>query len=391
MRDRLWPVLNVRRRETQAWGSSRRGAPRSMYDERVPICPRFRICLICAICGLLVGCAAQSPPRPPRVERPEAVRDLAASQVGATIELHFTLPDTATDGEGLTKPLEVEILRAVVHPGEKPGPAISATPLLSLQGVDLARHTFAGKVEYTDSLDRADFQRFVGSALTYQVRGLTRGFRGRPIESALSNTATVRILDVPEAPADPTVQSTASALDLRWSAPTRTLTGKPLTTVDRYRIYRSETGKPGSYSAVGESPETSFADANFEFGHLYAYRVRALLAEAGQTAESTDSPSVQIVPRDVFPPAAPAGLTGVYTTQGVDLIWSPDTEADLAGYNIYRSTAGGKPVKLNAELLRSPLYHDTAVTTGRYTYRVTAVDSNGNESAPSEGVSVDVP
>ena len=362
-----------------------------MDDGRVAPCSLSRIGVICAICGLLVGCAAQSPPRPPRVERPQAVRDLAAAQVGTGIELRFTLPDTATDGEGLTKPLEIDILRAVLSPGGKSGPVTAAAPLATLQGAALARRTSAGKVEFTDSLGRADFQRLVGGDLAYHVRGLTRGFRGRRIESALSNQATVRLLDVPEPPADLTVQARVSALDLRWSAPMHTVTGAPVTTPNRYRIYRSETGKLGSYGAIGESPDTSFSDADFEFGHLYAYRVRALLTEAGKTAESADSPSVAIAPRDVFPPGAPAGLTGVYTAKGVDLIWNPNTESDLAGYNVYRSTGDGKPVKLNTELLRSPLYHDTAVTAGRYTYRITAVDLNGNESPPSGEVNVDVP
>ncbi|HEV2426093.1 MAG TPA: hypothetical protein VGZ29_14780 [Terriglobia bacterium] len=342
--------------------------------------------------GLLVGCAAQSPPRPPRIERPETVKDLTAAQVGQIIDLHFTAPDKATDGQGLTKPLEIDLFRAAAPPGGKAAPAPSAPPLAVLKGSDLARLTSAGKLEYRDSLNRAEFQRLVGGFLTYQLRGLTRGFRGRPIESAPSNTAILRLLNVPEAPSGLAVDVTASALQLHWSAPSRTVTGQPVSAAGRYRIYRSDTGTPGSYTAVGESPDTSFSDASFDFGHLYVYRVRALITEASQSAESADSPAVEIVPRDVFPPAAPAGLSGVYTGKEVDLIWSPNTEADLAGYNIYRNTAGEKPVKLNAELLRSPLYRDTTATAGhRYTYRVTAMDTNDNESVPSEEAVVDVP
>jgi fibronectin type 3 domain-containing protein len=101
---------------------------------------------------------------------------------------------------------------------------------------------------------------------------------------------------------------------------------------------------------------------------------------------------VEVAPRDVFPPAAPAGLTGLYTSNAVELLWSPNTEPDLAGYNIYRGGAGEQPAKLNSALLPSPLYHDTSIAAGRrYTYHVTAVDLKGNESAPSQDVSVDVP
>jgi len=348
--------------------------------------------VICVICGLWLGCAAQSPPRPPRVQRPEAVRDLSATQVGTSVDLRFTVPDTATDGQGLTKPLEIVILRTVTRAGENPAPAMTSTPIVTLQGADLAQHISAGKLGYRDSSDRTEFQRLAGSTLTYQVRGVTRGFRGRPLESAPSKPATVRLLDVPRPPSGLAVEPSASALQLRWSAPTETVIGTAVSSVTRYRIYRSETGKPESYQPIGESPEATFSDASFEFGHLYSYRVRALVSEAGETAESADSASVQIIPRDVFPPAAPAGLTGLYTANGVELIWSPNPEPDLAGYNIYRIGSGGRPTKLNPELLLSPLYRDTAVTSGlRYTYRVTAVDKNGNESSPAAEVTVDVP
>jgi len=348
--------------------------------------------LLVSVAVMFGGCAAQSPPRPPRVQRPEAVSDLSVAQVGTSVELRFTVPDTATDGQSLTKPLEIVILRTVTRAGENPSPTMTSAPIATLQGADLAQYVPAGKLEYGDLFDHAEFQRLAGNTLTYQVRGLTRGFRNRTLESALSNAATVRLLDVPQPPSGLAVEPTASALQLRWSVPTETATGKAVNSSTRYRVYRSETGKPGSYQSIGESPDAAFSDASFEFGHLYSYRVRALVTEAGETAESADSASVGIVPRDVFPPMAPAGLTGLYTANGVELIWSPNPEPDLAGYNLYRTGSGGRSTKLNPELLLSPLYRDTAVTSGlRYTYRVTALDKNGNESSPSAEVTVDVP
>jgi hypothetical protein len=71
----------------------------------------------------------------------------------------------------------------------------------------------------------------------------------------------------------------------------------------------------------------------------------------------------------------------------VDLEWLDNTEPDLAGYNVYRSTTSGSGfVKLNHSLIlvsnfrdKTPL--DPAVT--NYFYRVTAVDTTGNESSVS--------
>ena len=93
----------------------------------------------------------------------------------------------------------------------------------------------------------------------------------------------------------------------------------------------------------------------------------------------------QITPRDVYPPPVPAGLSAVYTGQSVELIWTADVEADLAGYNVYRREEGGPFQKINKEPLITPIFRDSSAQAERsYFYRVTAVDLTGNESAPSE-------
>ncbi len=60
--------------------------------------------------------------------------------------------------------------------------------------------------------------------------------------------------------------------------------------------------------------------------------------------EGDDTPVVVVFAHDVFPPAVPTGLQAVFSGVGqapfVDLVWSPDTEADLAGYNIFRHEEG---------------------------------------------------
>jgi hypothetical protein len=328
------------------------------------------------------------------------VGDLSTTQAGPAIELRFTPPDVATDGELLTKPLEIEIFRSIASTSTKPGanpsaaqaPEMPSAPLITLKGTGLSRHAVNGKIEYRDEVAPADFSRLVGSTLTFGVRGLTRGFRGRPIESALSNTAQITLLDVPRPVQGLAVEVTESALELRWTPPEETMSGRPAGAIAGYRVYRSETGKPGSYRPVGEAREPSYGDAAFEFGHFYVYTVRVLAREDGHSAESLDSTAVEVVPRDTFPPAAPTGLTGLYTSGAVELIWNVSTEPDLAGYNIYRREEGGHAERINSELLRSPLFHDTAFAPGPHsTYWVTAVDLSGNESPASAEVEVEIP
>jgi hypothetical protein len=88
---------------------------------------------------------------------------------------------------------------------------------------------------------------------------------------------------------------------------------------------------------------------------------------------------------DTTPPAAPDGLAAVGSESGISLDWNDNTEADLAGYNVYRaSTAGGPFTKLNTSLVTASAFADAAAPAGATSYyRVTAVDTSNNESAPA--------
>ena len=87
-------------------------------------------------------------------------------------------------------------------------------------------------------------------------------------------------------------------------------------------------------------------------------------------------------PPDVAAPAAPTGLSATAGNAQVSLTWAPNTEPDLAGYNVFRRTAATPfAAPLNANLLTSPAYLDTAVVNEtEYIYAVRAVDVFANVS-----------
>ncbi len=356
--------------------------------------PSWYLPFALTVAFLFAGCAAVSPPKPPRIEKPQAVKDLYVIQVGFTLRISFTPPSLAMDGEGLTKPLEIEILRAVNPAGSTKMP--SALPVsstwITLAPADLAHHPEGQKLTEEKQLTPGEFRRSVGSTFILGVRSLTRAFRGRPVLSDPSNEAEVQILDVSGPVPNLQVLTTEHALDLAWAGPQTTLTGASIANFDTYRVYRSETGTAGSFRPIGETTDTHYRDRNFEFGTAYYYRVQAVFKQNGQVAESAGSAAVKIVPPDLFPPAAPVGLAAVYTSNAIELIWTANTEPDLSGYNVYRREAGenGRSEKLNKEILPTPLYRDGTVAVGHhYVYWVTAVDQARNESNPSATVNVE--
>ncbi|MBU4502958.1 MAG: Ig-like domain-containing protein [Nanoarchaeota archaeon] len=88
---------------------------------------------------------------------------------------------------------------------------------------------------------------------------------------------------------------------------------------------------------------------------------------------------------DTIPPSAPTGLTAMPGDTIVNLSWNPNSESDLAGYNLCRSEIQGGPyTKINPILITTTSYQDISLTNGiTYYYVLTAVDNVGNESSYS--------
>ena len=143
-------------------------------------------------------------------------------------------------------------------------------------------------------------------------------------------------------------------------------------------------------------------DHTAQMGQTYQYtaqRVRPVsLGGHPLEVRSSVSPPAMVAMRDTFPPHPPSGPEAVpggatAADRSIDLSWTPDTDADLAGYFVYRQevdakgVAAGTATRLNLTPVVGPAYRDqTAMAGHRYAYRVTAVDTAGNESAPSADV-----
>jgi hypothetical protein len=341
-------------------------------------------------CALFLGCGVAGPPHPPRVERPEPVTDLTAAQKGPAFELSFTRPRRAVDGQRLTKPLEIEIIRAVSPSGGAAPPSLEgAAPWFTVSADDVAKHAAGDKVTFDAKLSEAEIASSVGATFSLAVRGRTFGFRHRVLESESSNVVRAVFLDVSGPPESLQVKTTEKALELSWTAPQRSLSGKPLSGLAGYRVYRS-LGKPTAFQLRGETVSPALSDSEFAFDHTYFFKVCAWFKQGAQVAESQDSAVVEITPRDTFPPAAPQNVSGLFSADAVQLVWTTNTEPDLAGYNVYRREGDAAWRKMNPDLLRTPTFEDRAVQPGHsYVYRVTAVDLAHNESAPSDEIAVE--
>jgi hypothetical protein len=181
----------------------------------------------------------------------------------------------------------------------------------------------------------------------------------------------------PASPTGPVASGLVGSIRLVWNPSTEPdLAG--------YSVYRS-TGASGGFGVLGSQLTTSaYTDAAVAVETMYYYCVTATDAGGNESAASSVVSAKALDPA----PAAPAGLSSSGGAASIALDWADNTEPDIAGYSVYRSTSASGGFGLLGSQLTTSAYTDAAVAVGTtYYYCVTATDAGGNESAASSVVS----
>jgi hypothetical protein len=343
---------------------------------------------------VFTGCGSPKPPQPPSLKLPKPPSDLRAVRKGNKVLLSWTIPTVTTDRQTARSFGATDICRGLQPALTKCGTAVGqAAPLPAAGNVSGKKLTGT----YTDILPAMTENNATGFA-TYTIEVLNAEGQG----GGLSNQVHVTLAPTLPPPPDFAAHVSSKGVVLSWTgdAPAPTAQLRYV-----YRVYRRLEGSQQEVlagEAASDGRESfSLTDTSFEWEKTYEYHAEAVtvIAQADKTeirAEGDNTAEVKVFADDVFPPAVPGGLQAVFSGPGqetfIDLIWAPDTDADLNGYNVYRHEEGMPAVKVNGELVKTPAYRDLAVTSGkRYFYSVSAVDLRGNESAHSEEASESVP
>jgi hypothetical protein len=348
----------------------------------------------------LISCANPGVPLPPELELPRRVSDLHASRKGDKVTLSWSVPYETMDHQTIRHQGPTRICRSIDpasidcdHPVGEVSAASFQAPPKPKKGETVTKK----QANYADTLPTQFQQEHATDVLTYAVSALNESGRS----AGPSNTVQIAAAPTLPAPSELQAQVTADGVSLHWGNPT-----PPAISGLRFlvRIYREPEGTKAD-TVAGEIPITGdsqeWLDRTFEWEKAYQYRA-AIVTTVSRSGgpdlqvEGDDTPVVKVAAHDVFPPAVPSGLQAVASGVGqapfIDLIWAPVADADLAGYNVYRHEEGIVPVKVNADLVKTPAYRDSNVSSGhQYTYSVSAVDLRGNESAHSEEASEKMP
>lgn len=351
--------------------------------------------ILFALALSLTGCGVPGAPMPPSLDIPKFVGDLKAVRKGDIVTLTWTTPTETTDAGLIRKPGKMLVQRA----------------LSSGRGSDLKFQTISELTLEPPLKKERGEQATAKDTLTDALRSsgaefavysiLAQGHSGRSY--GLPNRASVPLLPTlaPPQKVSATPVPAGVAIHLEGFGPMAT--DSRLHTQYAYKLMRRQQGANESATVTqlnAGDQAIEFIDTTIEWEKNYQYWVTPVTLWQDEKRkgeiEGDDSAIVNLFAHDSFPPAAPAGLQAVYTAvppnSFIDLTWSPNTEPDLAGYNVYRYTQNTPPTKLNSELIKTPRFPDPQIQPGiKYFYSVTAVDLRGNESGKSEETPETVP
>jgi len=381
----------------------------------------FPILILASLPVTFLSCGKKGPILPPVPRIIQKVEALEISQRGKKLLLEWENPTAYIDGSPVSEITAVEIWVMEVEkesaekkrtgaeePGEKKagksGEDKKEVPekkknltleefekkarLIALvKKEEFSQHLInpnsePGRYRYSYLLSDGDFR------LERLIFGLRVKGRARRI-SEFSRLLSVKPAVISLPPREVKASVFKDRIEIRWKAADKNFDQTLPASFRGFNVYRSE--EKGQPRRLNEKliKEEKFSDNDFLLGNVYRYFIRASATEPPPFVESEDSDIVEVRVEDMFAPAAPSGLISIAAEGYVSLTWDGNTEADLAGYRVWRRMEGESEFKLlTPQPIRGNAFSDTGVEMNkRYDYAVTALDKAGNESSRSKSVS----
>ncbi|HEX3528811.1 MAG TPA: hypothetical protein VH988_17255 [Thermoanaerobaculia bacterium] len=373
-----------------------------------------------------LGCGKQGPPLPPLRSVPAPTRDLVLRQQGTNVLFELTYPKTSASGQALDGIKAVEVYEAV-----QPAPATGkpqplevkvfspiAKKVFQVTDADVGASTFGDRLIFSMPLPAGAMTPVAppapktppkppakppapgtmpptpatppaAPAPPPEPRPAARFYAVRTIskngeKSDFSNQVSLIPKNPPPGPDQVSTTARPDGVLVEWS---------PVPGALGYAVYRRNAQEKGHGQPVhpAGASEKSWLDNTAHFGQSYIYSVTSF-NDRDPFIESAFASEREIHYLDRFPPPPPTELVGLGETGRIRLVWRASEADDLAGYIVYRRGPQGEFKRITAQALTAAEYVDTDVKAGEtYSYRVTAIDQTGNESAPGGEVRVTLP
>ena len=167
---------------------------------------------------------------------------------------------------------------------------------------------------------------------------------------------------------------TFSGTGIKWLTRTNSYSGIAQVSIDGTPVQKVDL-----YSATQAFQQPVFSRLNLSDGTHVIKIERTGTLNAKSTGRGISVDAFQVL--DSTPPAAMPKPTLTATRLGIKVDWSASSAPDVSAYRLYRTNEDGTEVELDRLPIYTRTFTDVSLPSSTtYTYRVTAIDSSGNES-----------
>jgi len=212
-------------------------------------------------------------------------------------------------------------------------------------------------------------------AVNYKYKRLTSDFSG---------ISTIKILFPVSPVTDLGVSNENKVIKLKWSRISQDKSSKNAPPISGYNVFRmiesAETGEKTSFSKLNKDIVLNeyYEDSDSGVNGNYNYYVTAVITPLNFSKQSN---MVSVKVSDVFPPEIPQNILIFKSEEGLMISWKKVNDQDLSHYRVYRKPEGESNFSILEPLIKENKFLDTKVKKGEtYSYVITSVDNNGNES-----------
>jgi predicted small lipoprotein YifL len=342
----------------------------------------------------LAACGKKGPPVAPERRLPVPPAGIQTSIDEDSILVTWSNPERRIDGSRLKGLVEVKLFRhedsadGPLKPAMLSGGRVVGYEQIAAIRVDApAPATIVGtRMQWVDRQRLVPEHRYVYVLTAIDAQGRS---------SPPSERRPITYLAAPMPPRDVEATTGNHQVTLSWRAPETFIDGSAVSGDVRYLVLRG-VGSGGPMAVITPEPlaATTYTESGLENETEYRYAVRAVRVDSRATVPG--APSVVIVARPIETarPIPPRNLVAIPSSGTFRLAWSPNPEANVALYGIYRAAGPDAPIRIGTTPSGNTTFMDRDVRPGTtYRYTVTAIDNarRPNESAPSNEVTVTLP
>jgi len=211
------------------------------------------------------------------------------------------------------------------------------------------------------------------------------------LSSPLSKINNIKIM-LPVTPVnDLSLINENKVIKLKWGRPVSGKKKKKSPEIAGYNVFRnidiSEGVKNNPFVKLNKDIvlKEYFEDKDTGRSGKHNYYVSVIVTDSN-ISEKSNIVAVNI--KDIFPPEIPRNILIFKSSTGLMISWGKVNDIDLSHYKIYRKSDDETDFKvLNSKIVKNKFMDDKVEKGINYTYFITTVDNNGNESDNSKSSS----